>query len=101
MTVQAFVICIAVGAALVALWVNVRFPRLMPWKMSRLLVHLVLSLLCVYVVAPAMGTVMSLGIPAANVAAVFAVAFPVLVYNFLVGTWLIRLAQATAGGFRA
>jgi hypothetical protein len=100
-TVHIFVICIAVGAAAVAMWVNFRFPNLMPWKMGRLLVHLVLALLCVYVVSPGMATVMSLGIPAAKIAAVFVVAFPALVYNFLVGAWLIRLAQATGGGFRA
>ena len=101
MTIQTLVICIAVGAAAVAIWVNVRFPGLMPWNMGRLLVHLVLALLCVYAVSPAMNTVISLGVPAARIAAVFAVAFPVLVYNFLVGAWLIRLAQASAGGFRA
>ncbi len=78
MTVHIFVICIAVGAAAVAMWVNFRFPNLMPWKMGRLLVHLVLALLCVYVVSPGMATVMSLGIPAAKIAAVFVVAFPAL-----------------------
>jgi hypothetical protein len=101
MTVNTFVICMAVGAAVVALWINVRFPRLMPWKMGRLLIHLVLALVAVRAVSPAMGPVLSLRIPAASLAAVFSIAFPVLVYNFLVGAWLIRLAQATAGGFRA
>lgn len=100
MTVQTYVICMAVGAAVVALWINVRFPRLMPWKMGRLLIHLVLALVAVQAVSPAMGSVLSLRIPAASLAAVFAIAFPVLVYNFLVGAWLIRLAQASAGGFR-
>jgi hypothetical protein len=100
-SVQAFAICMGVGAAVVALWVDARFPRLMPWKLGRLLVHLVLALLFVYAVSPGMAALISLGIPAAKIAAVFCVAFPVLVYNFLVGAWLIRLAQATAGGFRA
>jgi hypothetical protein len=100
MTVHTFVICMAVGAAVVALWINVRFPRLMPWKMGRLLIHIVLALLAVQAVSPAIGSVLSLRIPAASLVAVFAIAFPVLVYNFLVGAWLIRLAQASAGGFR-
>ena len=38
---------------------------------------------------------------AARLTSVFAIAFPVLVYNFLVGTWMIRLAQASGAGFRA
>lgn len=101
MTITAFIVCIAIGAGIIALWTDVRFPRLMPWSMRRLLVHVVLAFLCVYVVAPAMRTIMSTGIPGSHIAAVFTIAFPVLVYNFLVGAWLIRLAQASAGGFRA
>lgn len=100
-TVGAFIVCLAIGSALVALWVNTRFPGLMPWKMSRLLVHLVVALVGVYIVGPGMHTVTVIGIPGARLAGVFLIAFPVLVYNFLVGAWLIRLAQATGGGFRA
>jgi hypothetical protein len=40
------------------------------------------------------------GVPAARLIGVFVVAFPALVYNFLVCAWMIRLAQATGGGFR-
>ena len=29
------------------------------------------------------------------------VAFPVLIYEFLVGVWMIRLAQSSGAGFRA
>jgi hypothetical protein len=100
LSVQGFVICIAIGSALVALWFNVRFPNLMPWSMRVLLVHLVIALLVVYAVGPAMAVVGGSGIPAARLVSVFGVAFPVLVYEFLVGAWLIRLAQATGAGFR-
>jgi hypothetical protein len=96
-----YVILFAVGSAVVALWIAVRFPKLMPWKMAILLVHLVLAFLCVYLVAPGMAAVAASGIPAPRLTSVFAVAFPVLVYNFLVGTWMIRLAQASGAGFRA
>jgi hypothetical protein len=96
-----YVIVFAVGSAVVALWITVRFPKLMPWKMAILLVHLVFAFLCVYAVAPGMAAVAAMGIPAPRLTSVFAVAFPVLVYNFLVGTWMIRLAQASSAGFRA
>jgi hypothetical protein len=101
LSVHEFVICIAVGAALVAIWVNTRFPTLMPWSMRRLCVHLVLAIVVVYAVGPAMGVVGGSGLPAAALASVFGIAFPVLVYEFLVGAWLIRLAQASGSGFRA
>jgi hypothetical protein len=96
-----YVILFAIGSAVVALWITVRFPKLMPWKMAILLVHLVIAFLCVYAVAPGMAAVAATGIPAPRLTSVFAVAFPVLVYNFLVGTWMIRLAQASSAGFRA
>src|SRR4051794_21677217 len=101
MTVQMVLICIAVGAGAIALWVDVRFPKLMPWSLRKLLVHLIVAITIVYVVGPAMGVVSRSGLPAANLASVFCVGFPVLVYEFLVGAWMIKLAQATGAGFRA
>ena len=100
MSVGTFLICIAIGSALIAVWADLRFPKLMPWSLKRLLVHLAVAALAVYVVAPAMRAVATSGIPAAGLASVFAVAFPVLVYEFLVGVWMIRLAQSSGAGFR-
>jgi len=101
MTIEMFILCIAVGAGAIALWVDVRFPKLMPWSMRRLLVHIIVAIAIVYVVGPVMGFVARSGVPAANLASVFCVAFPVLVYEFLVGAWMIRLAQSTGAGFRS
>jgi hypothetical protein len=101
MTIEMFILCIAVGAGAIALWVDVRFPKLMPWSMRRLLVHIIVAIAIVYVVGPVMGFVARSGVPAANLASVFCVAFPVLVYEFLVGAWMIKLAQATGAGFRS
>jgi hypothetical protein len=100
-SVSLYVVLFAIGSAVVALWITVRFPRLMPWKMAVLLVHLVLAFACVYAVGPGMAVVAASGVPSPRLTSVFAVAFPVLVYNFLVGTWMIRLAQASGAGFRA
>jgi uncharacterized membrane protein YedE/YeeE len=100
MTVEMVILCIAVGAGAIALWVDVRFPKLMPWSLRKLLVHLVIAIAVVYVVGPAMDAVARSGLPASNLASVFCVAFPVLVYEFLVGAWMIKLAQASGAGFR-
>ena len=101
MRIETVIFCIAVGAGAIALWVDVRFPKLMPWNLRRLLVHLIAAIAVVYVVGPAMGFVAHSGLPAANLASVFCVGFPVLVYEFLVGAWMIKLAQASGAGFRA
>jgi hypothetical protein len=52
------------------------------------------------VVGPGIAVIIGTGVPAARLIGVFAVAFPALVYNFLVCAWMIRLAQASGGGFR-
>lgn len=101
MTVSTFIGFFAVGAAAVALWIQVRFPKLMPWSLPKLLVHLVLAVLLVKAVGPGMAVVTGSGVPAPALTGVFTVGFPVLVYEFVVGAWLVRLAQATGGGFRA
>jgi hypothetical protein len=100
-SIQAFLVCLAVGSAAVAMWFNVRFPKLMPWNFRRLLVHLIVAFMIVKSVSPAMSWVAQSGVPAAGLTSIFLVAFPVLVYEFLVGTWMIRLAQASGFGFRA
>jgi hypothetical protein len=101
LSVHSFIFVLASGSAAVALWVNHRFPKLMPWSMAKLFIHLVIALLVVYAVSPLMGVVTGSGLPSARLLSVFVVGFPALVYEFLVGAWLIRLAQATGGGFRA
>jgi hypothetical protein len=100
-SIQVFLVCLALGSAAVALWVNVRFPKLMPWSLRRLLVHLIVAFVVVKSVSPAMGWVAESGVPAAGLTSIFLVAFPVLVYEFLVGAWMIRLAQTSGFGFRA
>jgi hypothetical protein len=100
MNVSTYVMLFAIGSAIVALWISIRYPSLMPWKMGKLLAHMIAAFLCIYSASSAMAIVQGSGIPAARLTSVFAVAFPVLVYNFLVGSWVIRLVQASAGGFR-
>jgi len=100
-TVTSFIVCIAVGAGAIAMWINLRFPTLMPWSMAKLLLHLVVAFVCVYAVKPGIEMILGSGLPAGRLIGVFAIAFPALVYNFLVCAWMIRLAQATGGGFRA
>jgi hypothetical protein len=100
MTIEMFILCIAIGSAVIALWLDVRFPKLMPGDLKKMLVHIVAAFLVVYAVPPVMDAVARAHVPSPNLASVFLVAFPVLIYEFLVGAWLIKLAQASGkGGF--
>lgn len=100
MTVEMFILFIAVGSGAIALWLDFRFPKMMPWDLKKMLVHVVAAFVVVYAVPPLMDQVAGAKLPWAHLASVFLVAFPVLIYEFLVGAWLVKLAQASgSGGF--
>lgn len=87
---------LALGAALLALWVAVRFPKLGPRTLIGALFHLAAALVAGMPVAPVMGRIVSTGFPFSGFVAVFGVALPALTYMFLAAAWLIRTAQAQA-----
>lgn len=86
MTAAAFVIALVAGAAVLALWVDVRFPALAPSGLAR---RIAASALAVCVVA---------AVPVeASVASLVGVLLPALGFMFLTALWLLRLlAEARA-----
>jgi hypothetical protein len=89
---QEFAIVLMVGAALLALWILWRYASFGPKTLFWALAHVVLA--CVLL------RLMPLAFPSPGSAAtslrlyveVFALALPALVYAFLSGGWLTRLA---------
>lgn len=99
MSVGAVVLLIGLGAGAIALWIDVRIPRLAPSEVGRALVHVLVSLvLGMIVVPPAMNLLVGLESPVAALLAVFGVAFPVIVYSLLAGMWVIKLANGALRG---
>ena len=93
---SAFGIVLAIGSALVALWLDVRFAHRRPESPMRRMGH---SLAAYAVVRLASAATVHLGgaghAPAAGVAVLFLVFVPALVYAFLSGFWVLRtLADA-------
>jgi hypothetical protein len=87
----------AVSAAVLALWVIARWPRLGP-KSIVTAVTLVLVALMVGNIAPA-GIAAVITLPGGVYAALFGFVLPVLLLIFLASGWLIRsLLDATRGG---
>jgi hypothetical protein len=100
-SVSTFVTFLALGAGALALWVEVRFPKLGPSDWRRVFAHLVASAL---VVQFPMVTGMQL-LLANDGASWFAlasvgVALPAITYLFLSSLWLLRLAQRLLPGLR-
>ena len=94
--VNADVLLLAVllGAALLALWINARFPNLLPDRRGVLLVHLVASLAGLQVAPVLMKLVPGVGSSAAPATgALLGFFLPALVYAFLSAVWVIRTVQ--------
>lgn len=85
-----FAVVLTMGAALIALWIDARLPKLAPVKMWRVLMHFVVAFAAIQLIPGATSNTMIY-------VALFGVALPALVYCFLSAIWFIKLAQAALG----
>jgi hypothetical protein len=99
MNPQIFVLVLAVGAGALAIWTDVRFPKLAPESMGGVLLHTVAAMIVLQVVASTIGGLTSGPFPT-PIAAVLGVALPGLLYAFISGVWAIRLFQGAYAGSR-
>lgn len=89
-----FVLVLTAGAALLALWLDARLPKLAPPTLKRVIPHVGLALVALHLMPGLASTVTVL-------LALFAIVLPALVYTFLTAIWFIRIAQSTlASGVR-
>jgi hypothetical protein len=96
MNSQVFVLALAIGAGLLALWVEVRFPRLAPAGLVRVFLNIVAALALLHIVDGLLGAIGDH--PALRFAVVFATALPALTYVFLSSLWVLRLMQSSMTG---
>ena len=99
MNPQIFVLVLAVGAGVLAVWIDARFPKLGPESMQGVLLHTVAAMIALRVVATTIGALISGPFPM-PIAAVLGIALPGLMYAFLSGVWAIRLFQGAYAGTR-
>jgi hypothetical protein len=82
----------------IALWIDVRFPRLAPDDMAKVLLHVAASIALGYAVSPAMQALLTYGDPRLTLLGIFGLGFPSIVYCLLAGIWMIKLAQRAFSG---
>lgn len=100
LTTSAFAVCFLVGAAVVAVWLDVRFPRLAPGSLKATLVHVGVTIVAAQIVLPFSFHALQ-GSRMLTLVALFGVAFPILTYSLLVAVWVLKLvANAARGVFR-
>lgn len=92
------VIALAIGAALIAVWVDVRFPSLEPSKLQSLILHVAAATIIGRMAVPAAIHSSVDSTRLVLLIAVFGVAFPLAVYNLLAGLWMLKLVQRTFAG---
>jgi hypothetical protein len=85
-----FVFLLAIGGALIALWIDARFPRLAPETLRASFVHAALAFVALAFVPAAIDPMLGAADAVVRVVAIFGVVFPVLVYAFLAFTWLAK-----------
>ena len=100
MSIATFVLVLCVGAALLALWLVVRFPELEPRDITWALLHVALSVVVGELMVRTIGIVGRSGVPAARFVAAFGIVLPGLMYMFVAAAWLMRAAAGRLQGPR-
>ena len=97
MSTNALVALMGVGAFAIAVWLSYRLPSLAPKSLVGALAHLFAAMATGNFVVPVV--IGAAGDDPGKVfLGVFGVGFPVLIYLFLAGVWLIKCGQRTLGG---
>jgi hypothetical protein len=88
-TPHTLVMLVAIGMALNAIWVHVRFPSLAPQTLRAGILHMIAALVLLELAPVAI----RLGLASNEqlMVALVGVAFPALTYVFLASLWMIRL----------
>jgi hypothetical protein len=98
MSVEAFLLVLCVAGALLALWVDVRFPGLAPEDLWRAALRLLLALAVAHLVTPALVLAVSAGMSPG--VALMTFALPAIALFFLATMWMMRALQGSLYGFR-
>jgi UDP-N-acetylmuramyl pentapeptide phosphotransferase/UDP-N-acetylglucosamine-1-phosphate transferase len=88
---QLFAVSLVIGAAVLALWVDVRFP-LRDLTLQRIVGHAIAAVALVHVGSMIIGS-STLGLAVG----VFALLLPALVYLCLTALWFVRFTQRSLG----
>jgi uncharacterized membrane protein len=95
MSSGSFAIALGIGAALLAFWVQYRFPKLAPQDLKWATFHLIATMVLAQFTSTVFRSVELQ--PLGMMALLFGLALPTLVYAFVAGMWIIRIAQGAMG----
>jgi hypothetical protein len=94
LTVHQFLMVLTLGAGVIALWINFRFPKLAPGELKIAVIHVGAAILAGQVLLPGLNQAVPDLTPVARALVItFVLGLPVLVYALLASIWVIRIAQ--------
>lgn len=94
-----FFVELLVGAFLLAVWTDARFPSIAPRTIGRLILHNALSIvISTFIAGSAISALIEAGGGVGIFAAIFMVALPALTYVLLGGVWALKLTRDYMGG---
>ena len=96
MSLQAFMLMLCGGAALLALWIDIRFPRFSPPDVMRAVMRVIAAFAVGYLITPVLTLALGAGLSPA--AALMLLVLPALVLFFLAAIWMMRALQAMLPG---
>ena len=96
MTVGIFSFLFIAAAAVVAIWIVVRYPGRAPTEFRRALIHFGVSMVGMYVILPILQhDLASMPQPLQLYLSLFGVLLPALIYRFVATIWLLRLVSGS------
>ena len=94
LTVHQFLMVLTLGAGVIALWINFRFPKIAPEGIWTAAVHVGAAILVGQVLLPGLnGAIPDLNPVMRALMITFVLGLPALVYALLASIWVIRIAQ--------
>jgi len=97
---SAFAVCFLAGSAMLALWLELRFPRLGPTTVKGTLLHVGGTIIAAQILLP-LGVHFLTGSRVLTLVALFILALSALTYSLLAAIWLLKLvSNASRGRFR-
>jgi hypothetical protein len=96
MSANAAALTLIAGAALLAAWVDVRFPRIAPGSFIAVGIHMVCAIFAVQIGMRILG--LAPPQPPEVMAALFGAALPATMYLLLSAFWLLKLLHGLIGG---
>ena len=88
------VLFFALGGGSLALWIDARFPTLMPAELRRVMFHLLAAMVVAQLALPPIMNFLE-GSQVGTLAGLFGAALPALIYCFLVSIWVIKTFQSS------